>query len=391
MTRVLYVNQTGDMSGAERSLLELISGLPAGVAAGVACPDGDLAAALAQIRLRRFPLHGTEVSFRLHPRHTTQGLARMAGDAARVAVIARRARADLLHANTTRAGIVATLASQLGAPPAVVHVRDWLPEGQLAQLTLKAIQRGAAALVPNSAFVMGQLPPAPPSCLVRVIHNPVDAARFDPERVDRREARARFGFGEGDRVLTVVGQLTPWKGQMDAVRILAELRGREPGLRLLLAGSAKFADPGTRFDNLQYERELRRLIRALVVEDAVVLAGERDDVPHVLRATDVLLVPSWQEAFGRSALEGMAMGVPIVATANGGPAELVTDGREGRVLEPGSPFAWATVVRELLHDPDQRRAMGARGRERAVRDFSIAGHVAQVMALYEEVLGRARG
>ena len=388
--RVLYVNQVGQMSGAERSLLDLLGGLPPEVARAVACPEGELSEALRGRGLVTYDLPATDASFRLHPLHTAKGIAWVGRAGLRVRALARSFDAGVVHANSTRAGLAAVCGARLGGRPAIVHVRDWAPPTRFAAATLRTIELGAAAIVPNSRYVAEQLPRAGGGTPVRVIPDAVDPGRFDPHRIDRGAARDRIGLAEGDAVIAVIAQLTPWKAQDDAVRVLADLKPRYPDLRLILAGSAKFTAPSSRYDNRAYERDLVRLIGSLGLERNVLLLGERADVPELLRAADVLLVPSWREAFGRIAVEGLAMGLPVVATSEGGPAEIVRDGVDGIVLPPRDPVRWAAAVDELLRDSELRAAMGRRGRERALAEFSVARHVDKLLDLYCEVAPDAR-
>jgi glycosyltransferase involved in cell wall biosynthesis len=296
---------------------------------------------------------------------------------------AARVRPALVHANTTRASIGAVAARHLGGPPAVAHIRDWVPEGRASAATLRFVAGGAAVTLANSRFTADQIRPGLGH--VRVIHNPVDLERLDPARHDAAAARAALGVGEHDELLAVVAQLTPWKGQRDAVEALRRVREQRPRARLLLAGSAKFASGATRFDNATYAAELEREVAA--TDGAALLLGEREDVPTILAATDVLLVPSWREAFGRIAAEAMAMGVPVVATAVGGPAEIVRDGVDGRVLEPRDPRGWAAAIVALLADKPARAAMGAAARERALREFAPALHAERIRDAYAYALG----
>jgi L-malate glycosyltransferase len=388
--RVLYVNQISQLSGAERSLLDLLGGLPPELVHAVACPEGELSGVLRERGVATYDLPATDASFRLHPLHTARGVAWVGRAGLRVRALARRFDATLVHGNSTRAGLAAVSAARIGGRPAIVHVRDWAPSTPIAAITLRAIELGAAAIVPNSRYVAAQLPDGGGRTPVRVIHDAVDAGSFDPDRIDRAAARDRIGLSEGDAVIAVIAQLTPWKGQEDAVRALAELKPTHPELRLILAGSAKFTAPSTRYDNVAYERDLGRLIGSLGLEREVLLLGERDDVPQLLRATDVLLVPSWREAFGRIAVEGMAMGVPVVATSEGGPAEIVRDGVDGVVLAPRDPGRWAATIDELLRRSDLRVEMGRRGRARALDEFSVARHVRELLTLYREAASRSR-
>jgi L-malate glycosyltransferase len=380
--RVLYVNQTAAVSGAERSLLDLLGALPADVDPVLACPDGPLAERVRALGVpwRRIP--ATDASFRLHPRHTTRALLELSAQGAAVRATARATRPRLVHANTTRAAISAVAARRLGGPPVVAHIRDWVPPGRAADLTLRFVAAGAAVTLANSRFAATQV--AAGTGRVRVVHNPVDHRRFGA--LGRAEARRRLDVGEHDEVLAVIAQLTPWKGQAEAIEMVRLLRGERPRLRLLLVGSAKFTAPGTRFDNAGYAAELRARIAGAQLGDAVRLLGERDDVPSVMAALDLLLVPSWREAFGRVAAEALAAGVPVLATTAGGPAEIVRDGVDGRLLPPRAPAAWAAAVAELLDDPARRAAMGAAGRRRVREAFGLERHVRLVRAAYDEAL-----
>lgn len=127
--RVLYVNHTGLVAGAEHSLLTLLGALPDEVDAAVACGGGPLERAVGELGIPVHRLRGTAGSLKLHPRHTTRAVVELTRDALAVRSIARRLGADVLHANSIRAGLVTTLASRLGAPPSVVHVRERLPRG----------------------------------------------------------------------------------------------------------------------------------------------------------------------------------------------------------------------------------------------------------------------
>ena len=115
---------------------------------------------------------------------------------------------------------------------------------------------------------------------------------------------------------------------------------------------------------------MEALVSELGLDDVVVFTGEREDVPEVLRAIDVLLVPSWEEPFGRTVIEAMAMEVPVLATSEGGPAESIREGVEGHLLPPRDPAAWVEPAARLLADPQLRAEMGRAGRVRATEGFS---------------------
>jgi glycosyltransferase involved in cell wall biosynthesis len=381
--RVLYVSHTAATSGAEVSLLELIEGLPAAVSPVVACPEGDLAAACRVRGVAVEPVPAFEASFRFHPVHTAGGLLQMLRTARAVRRSARRHRADVVHANSVRAG----LAAVLGRPrvPVVVHVRDCLPPGRATRAIRQVIARRAALVLANSRYTAAAFAGGDSPAGVEVAHSPVDLERFDPARVDRAEARARLGLEPVAPTLAVLGQITPWKGQATAIRALALLKAQAPDATLLVVGSVKFAGTGTRYDNPGYMRSLESLTGELGLEEDVRFLGERADVPAVLRATDVLLVPSSEEPFGRVVVEAMAMETAVVATCVGGPAEVLEDGVTGRLVAPGDPAAWAQAAAELLADDERRSAMTRQARRTALR-YGREQHVEQVLAAYRRLL-----
>lgn len=386
---VLFVNHTGQVSGAEKSLLEVLRAMPPTILPLVACPDGPLVREIAETGVERVPLPGTDGSLKLHPRYTTVALWRIAHGAIAVRAIASRHGIAVVHANSIRAGLLTTLAARLGGPPNIVHLRDRLPPSRVSTLTLRVIAK-ADALVANSRYTATSLREAGVTPPARVLGNPVDLIRFDPETVDRRVARATLGLREADFVVAVLAQITPWKGQDDAIRAVAEVRLKYPNVKLLLVGSAKFVAKATRYDNLAYLDHLQRLVAELDLDEQVRFLGERDDVPTVLGATDALLVPSWEEPFGRTVIEAMAMEVPVIATDVGGPAEVVSDGEDGLLLAPRDPHAWATAISTLIESPAMRERIARNGRLRSCA-FGADAHAKALVNLYQDVLDRRNG
>jgi L-malate glycosyltransferase len=383
---VLYLNHTSEVSGGERSLLDLLAGLPDDVHAAVACPEGPLAEAVRDLGVPFVEAPGAQGSLKLHPIHTTRGVGDIARGAWAVRRTAKGLGADLVHANSIRAGLAAGLAASVGGPPAVVHVHDSLPPGRFSAVALREIGKRAALVIANSHHTKASFARVRLTDAVRVIHGPVDLERFDPAEFDRSHARARLGLESSTFALAVVAQITPWKGQDHAVRVLAQLKAGGPDVRLLLVGSPKFVSGATRYDNRAYAGFLERLTESLDLADEVVFLGERDDVPEILRAVDVLLAPSWDEPFGLAVVEAMAMQVPVVATNVGGPSEIVRSGEDGLLLPPRAPETWANSIRELIRRPELRREMGQKARERVAERFSTEAHVKGVLAAYEEAL-----
>jgi glycosyltransferase involved in cell wall biosynthesis len=390
--RVLYVSHTAEISGGERSLLGLLGALPASVQPHLAVPEGPLRGAAQTLGVPVTSITGTAGSLRLHPLHTPRAIAEIELAALQVRRAARRADAAILHANSIRAGIELGLAraprTANGTRAArVVHVRDCLPAGLLTSATMRLIAATASTVVANSHYTARSLQAAAPGARVAVVHNAVDLTRFDPTRIDRAAARAALGaVQEATLLLGVVAQLSPWKGQDTAIEALARLRADGIDAHLLLIGSAKFVARSTRHDNEAFTRRLQAMAAAAGVADRVSFLGEREDVPELISALDVLLLPSWEEPFGRALIEAMALEVPVIATSVGGPREILDDGREGLLREPRDAPAWAQAIARLADDAQRRAQMGRAGRERVEQSFTLANHVAAMLGVYESAL-----
>jgi glycosyltransferase involved in cell wall biosynthesis len=383
---ILYVNHTGVVSGGERSLLGLLAALPAEVRPLVASPSGALIEAVERLGVPSTEVTGTAGSLRLHPLHTSQALGELGLAALQVGRIARRDRAELVHANSIRAGIVLGLARVKPAAK-VVQVRDCLPAGRVSSATMRLIAATATTIVANSRYTASSVQALAPDARVEVVYNAVDLERWDPQRIDRVAARARLGdAGRGSLLLGVVAQLSPWKGQDIAIEALKLLSEEGIDAHLLLIGSAKFVARATRFDNEAYVARLRALIAEAGLDTRVSFLGEREDVPELISALDILLLPSWEEPFGRALIEAMALGVPVISTNVGGPPEIVQDGREGYLLPPRDAAAWAGAIRRIAESPAKAEEMGRAGRLKVKHGFTVEQQVAAMLAVYGRAL-----
>jgi glycosyltransferase involved in cell wall biosynthesis len=378
--RVLLVNHTAVISGAERSLLDLLENLPPEVEATTFCPAGELAEQLAARGFRWERLPAVEASLKLDPRFTPLGILAALKAAARLRPVL--AEYDVVHANSIRAGVVCALAG--GRRALMVHLRDCLPPRRVSRWTARWLASRADTIVANSVYTADCLRSAAsiPDLDAEIIHGPLDLRRLLAVTETRDEARQALGFGGDDALLGIVGQITPWKGQDRAIELLAALRRDHPDARLVVVGSPRFTSGATRYDNRSYARQLERLVARLGLGDAVMFLGEREDVPLVMRALDVLLVPSREEPFGRVVVEAMAAGRPVVATDRGGPAEVVHHGEDGYLVPPFDVEAWRRTVDPLLRDEELREGIGRRARERAERDFGASVSVDALIALW---------
>lgn len=379
--KVLLVNHSPEVSGAEHSILELASGLiEAGHSAAVACPPGRFADLAATRGLEVTSLRFPAMSFRRDVRMLARASVALSRGARDLRRAVRALRPDIVHANSVRAGLLAGPALAGLPTPLIVHVRDRLPDSAAGRLAGLAATMPARAVLANSAFTVAGLPPRA-RAKTCVIDNPVDVRRFQAGG-----ARQRSGAGDSGPLLAVVGQITPWKRQHLAIEALARLLPAHPGARLVIAGDAVFNSASTRLNNSAYRDSLRELASALGVGESVTFLGRTDAVEQVMGAADVLLVPSENEPFGRVIVEAMIAGTPVVASRSGGPRELIDDGVTGVLAADDTPEEWARAVSRLLADRRRSAAISAAAREFAQDRFSRERVTRATLELYESML-----
>jgi len=299
--------------------------------------------------------------------------------AARLARLARRERADVIHATEPIPGTIGGLAGRLGGRPLRVFHRQHLEfEGNAK---LNALSRAASRLndvtlaCSRSAAAHATRVDRVPPERVRVAHNaanrlrPIDAAEL-------AELRARLGIPDGARVVSAVSRLREEKGLATLLRAAPRLAADGAGeIHVVIAGDGP------------YEAELRTLARESP-EVPVHFAGNQDDVAPWFAVGDVVAMPSHVEAFGVVAAEAMSAGRPLVASAVGGLPEVVEDGVTGRLVPPRDERALAEALLDLLRSPEEARRMGEAGYRRFEERFTNEAMVDAWLDCYRE-FGRA--
>lgn len=212
-----------------------------------------------------------------------------------------------------------------------------------------------------------------PAHKVATIPNGVDSARFGG--VGRSDARRRLGIPADHVVVGTVGRLDPVKDQASLVKAFAALRPARPGALLVIAGDGPC------------RAELTHLISGLGLENHVLLLGERQDIPELMAAMDLFVLPSIAEGMSNTVLEAMATGLPVVATRIGGNPELVEDGLTGRLVPPLDIAGLAAAIDGYLDDAHLRALHGKASRHRAVERFDLAVMARAYGNLYDTVLG----
>jgi N-acetyl-alpha-D-glucosaminyl L-malate synthase BshA len=208
---------------------------------------------------------------------------------------------------------------------------------------------------------------------IHVIKNFVNCEIYQPDGEHRRRSELT---PPGEKVLIHLSNFRPVKRVLDCIRILKEVRRHTPA-HLLMVGDGPDRGPA------------EHLARDLGLEDNVTFMGKQSHVERILPLAHVLLLPSEIESFGLAALEGMACGLPPIATRVGGLPELVTHGVEGFLEKEGDIAAHAARATELLTDQDLYQRMSGAARRKAETEFCTSLIIPQYERYYEEVCSRA--
>ena len=363
--RILLLITLAETGGAQTYVAGLLPALARRFDVVVAAHgDGPLRDAALASGVRYVPLR--HVRRNLHPALDLLGLLEL------VALI-RRERPDILHANSSKAGLLGrTAAAALGVPVRIFTAHGWAFKAYSGPVSLiyRWADRLMAPLTTTTVCVSERERSAGVAARTCRARDTV----VIPTAVDAGAAPRARRAGSPPRVITV-GRLAAPKDTVTLVRALARVPGRP--FRATIVGDGP--------DRPAVEAE----IRAAGLDGVVALAGERRDVPQLLADADVFALSSRSEGAPISVLEAMAAGLPVVASAVGGVPEIVAHGATGLLVPPGDAAALAAALEQLLADPALRRRLGEAGQERVRERFDLAELRRAHVELYARELGRA--
>ncbi|MBI5566779.1 MAG: glycosyltransferase family 4 protein [Chloroflexi bacterium] len=299
-----------------------------------------------------------------------------------LAGLARAARADLMHTFTARTHLIGAVASRLSGIPLVWRIGDdTLPAGIMA-----LFGRAPRRIVAVSDWIRTQYPRLRFDGLVP------DGARL-PLAMTREAARAELGLPADALVVAHVGRLVRWKGQAVFIRALAQAAQTVPNVHGLIVGTwhAEDAQSGLLGGGEAYYRELRELAIAMGLNspqtERAHFAGFIPDPGAAYAAADVFIHSSTlPEPFGRTIIEAMMAGCPVIAARAGGPAEIIVDGQSGLLTSPADVDALAAALIDLLTSPQRRAQLGQAGRQRAEAEYSLSIMTQRMTATYQAAL-----
>jgi len=281
----------------------------------------------------------------------------------------KRERVDIVHAHSSRDAWLAGAAGQLLGIP-VFRTRHLLtPIGgpyvyaRLTDVVLTVSEDVRRYLI--SAGVPGDKIVAVPTG--------INLTRFDPARTDLVDMRARFHLSRDAYLIGLVAVLRKAKGHRFLLQAVRQLAPEFPQIKLLIAGTGP------------QEHNIKNLIKELGLGEQVLMLGHQDDIPSLLRALDVFVLPAQEEALGTALIEATAMGVPVIATRIGGIPEVL--GEAGLLFESEDVDGLVNHLRTLIRTPELAARLRAQGAARARELYDENLMVRRTEALYREAAG----
>jgi glycosyltransferase involved in cell wall biosynthesis len=303
----------------------------------------------------------------------------------------RRERFALVHTHTPKTALLGQLAARLARVPWVVNT----VHGLLSHDDEHGLRRAALAVVDHvtcalSSAVLSQSREDVERAVARRMCRPtrirhlgqgIDLARFDPGRVlaaGKDALRARFGLPPTALVIAMIARFTKEKGYPEFLAMARRVARKRADVQFVVVGTSI-----RERDVLHVTPESQGLKGRLTV------LVDRDDMPEIYGAADLVVLPTYREGFPRSLVEASAMGIPVVSTQIRGCREAVLDGQTGVLVPPGDVDALYYAVVELVDDPARRLRMSDTAARRARSEFDERRVCERVLALYAELLGKA--
>lgn len=295
------------------------------------------------------------------------------GSLVKLCKLARETRAEVIHANGSRAMFYAGVVGIWLKIPVMWHVRisdteplwDWV------------LSKLATLIIVNSKAVGNRFHGR---TLEKVccVYNGVDLRRFVP-REPSKEVQAQLGLHNKGPIVLSVGRFVHFKGYVHLLEAAEVVNRVMPTVQWILVGDGELKEA------------LQEQAQALGLMDHVHFVGWQTEIPEWLSLCDVFVLPSLKEHFGRVLIEAMAMAKPVVATAAGGVPEIIEDKSTGLLVPPSCPLRLAEEILSLLQNKAWGKQIGEAGRQRVEQKFSLSAHVLGIEALWQKTLGVLHG
>ena len=295
----------------------------------------------------------------------------------RFAEILRKYQIDILHSHLFRASLVASPIGKLCRVPVILetpHVAEMWRQGWLKGHFLidravgRAVSRYIAVSKSNARYLIDTK--GLPAQKVEVIQNGSDLERFRADHPPQTDLKRSLGFTDTDPVLVVLARLEAQKGHHVLVEAMSAVRAQFPSARLVCVGAGSL------------QNQLQEQVGKIGLEESVRFVGYQSNVPDWLALADVVVLPSFFEGLPLVAIEALAAGRAVVATAVDGTPEVVINERTGFTVPPGDPTALAAAICRMLASAELRGTLAENGRRWAFENFGLPRFINQTQQFY---------
>jgi len=382
MTTILYIHQSSELYGSDKTLLYLVTRLdktkynPIVVLPG----EGPLKDALLKENIRIIITPVIKLHRRMFtisylgslPMQVKKSIDHIQKEIGGVKI-------DIVQSNTL-AVLLGVFASRKLKAKHIWHVHEIIEHPKIiSNLYPKILNRFAHKIVCNSNATLQNLLKRNSKLKgkLKLIHNGLDASAF--QMGNEAAARQKLGYAPQDIVITLIGRISRLKGHLLTLRIFNDFFKADEGVKLLFSGSPV---PGQE----SYLEDVETKIREYGLEKQVKIIPFQNDLSDIWSATDIAIVPSTEaESFGLVALEAMFSKKPVVATNLGGLKEIVVQDQTGFLFENKNETAFKEALEKLISDKALRISFGEKGHERAVAEFSLDKYIQTFEQLYRDV------
>ncbi|WP_419885833.1 glycosyltransferase family 4 protein [Paenibacillus sp. B-A-8] len=376
MLRVAYIDHTAKWSGGEVALFNILTHIGEQIdPLVILAEDGALAERLREkgMDVRIIPL---DESIRSRGRNAVNlgapaAAFKLLAYGRKLAPLLKAEKVDCVHTNSLKSALYGAIAAKIAGVPLIWHIRDHIGAPYLKPVVAKGI-RLLSRLLPNGVIANSH------STL-----NALELPRSKKTLVVYSAFAKAIGNGIGMRDqkefnVLLVGRLAHWKGQHIVLEAAKSFKN-EPRVKFWLAGDALFGEEA-------YKQELLQKIKNDELTNVSML-GHVDDIQGLMNTADLLIHTSvTPEPFGQVIVEGMAAGLPVVASNEGGPVEIVVPGETGLLIEPGNAAILADSIKWMLDHPEERRRMADNGMKRVKEQFVIENTVKDIVDYYKGLL-----
>lgn len=376
MLRVAYIDHTAKWSGGEVALFNILTHIGEQIdPLVILAEDGALAERLREkgMDVRIIPL---DESIRSRGRNAVNlgapaAAFKLLAYGRKLAPLLKAEKVDCVHTNSLKSALYGAIAAKIAGVPLIWHIRDHIGAPYLKPIVAKGI-RLLSRLLPNGVIANSH------STL-----NALELPRSKKTLVVYSAFAKAIGNGIGmrdqkDFNVLLVGRLAHWKGQHIVLEAAKSFKN-EPRVKFWLAGDALFGEEA-------YKQELLQKIKNDELTNVSML-GHVDDIQGLMNTADLLIHTSvTPEPFGQVIVEGMAAGLLMIASNEGGPREIVVQGETGLLIEPGDAAILADSIKWMLDHPEERRRMADNGMKRVKEHFVIENTVKDIVDYYKGLL-----